>query len=136
MRLAVYWLAPKEGDPYMRYARLSCFFAMLPLAVQAADPVGNITLKPELTILATVGNTECLFARGLGDTVLIECAADVGTTNITIEVFTEAAVRVNTNGAMGSFRDISWHFTREATGELDFDILALKLEQTGSLPPL
>lgn len=123
----------------MKYA-IPVFLTVLALFVagsaQAAAPVGTITLKPELTILATVGDEECLFARGLGDSVLIQCAADVGTTNITIEVFTEAEVRVNTNGANGSFRDISWHFTRKANGELDFDILALKLEQTGSLPPL
>jgi hypothetical protein len=113
----------------------SLVFAGLGLA-QSNDHVGTITLKPELTILAAVGDVECLFARGLGDSILIQCAADVGTTNIKIEVFTEAQVRVNTNGANGSFRNISWHFTRKANGELDFDILALKLEQTGSLPPL
>ena len=88
----------------MKYA-IPVFLTVLALFVagsaQAAAPVGTITLKPELTILATVGNEECLFARGLGDSVLIECAADVGTTNITIEVLTEAKVRVNTNGAKG-----------------------------------
>lgn len=118
----------------MKYAL--CLAVLLPLAVQAADPVGTINLKPELTILAAVGNEECLFARGLGDSVIIQCSADTGTPNIKIEVFTEAQVRVNTDGPKGSFRDISWHFTRKANGELDFDILALKLEQTGSLPPL
>ena len=105
-------------------------------SAQAQAPVGTITLKPELTILATVGDEECLFARGLGDTVLIQCAVDVGTTNIKVELFADPSVKVNTKGEKGSFHDISWQFTRQTNGELDFDIVALKLEQTGSLPPL
>lgn len=104
----------------------------------ADDPVGTITVNPELTIIATVGGDQCLFKRGLGDSVIIQCVVDAGTVNITIEHFAEALVRVsNPSGISGSFREISWHFGRNVnTGNLDFDILALKLRQTGSLPPL